>query len=85
MVSHSSKQQLTITCLSIEVKYIILCQIIKEVIWLYLFKLELKDKIFLIILKINNKGSIALLFNPEFYKQIKHINIKTQHIYEIVT
>lgn len=63
LVSHFSKQQLTVTCLSTETEYTTLCQITKRTIWLHLFELELEREKNFIILKTNNKSSITFAFN----------------------
>lgn len=82
VVSHFLKQQQTITYLSIEAKCTALCQAIKEVIWLHLLKLKLEGEIFSIMLKTDNKSSIALAFNQEFHAQTKYIGVKTYYIQE---
>ncbi len=80
MVSHSSKRQPTVACLSTEGEDTALCQVTKELVWLRLLELELEGETFSIILKTDNEGSIALVFNPEFYAHTKHISIKAKCI-----
>lgn len=66
--------------MSIEVEYTALCQATKEAVWLHLLKLKLEGETFPIMLKTNNKSSIALAFNPEFHAQTKDISVKTYYI-----
>ena len=68
VVSWFSKQQVTVTLLMYEAKYMLMSETKKEVIWFSHFLIKLGfDFNKLMLLKENNQGVIALTLNPEFY------------------
>jgi len=75
-ISWSSKKQSAVALSSTEAKYIASAHVAKEAIWLgQLFMGLQQPSSFPIPLLINNQLAIAIVKNPEFHDQTKHINI----------
>ena len=86
-ISHLSKL-LSIDTLSIcEAKYIAMCEEGKQAVWLgyLLAELGFRKRSTLVTLYADNQGSIALLNNPEFYRQTIYIKVQYQWIREAVS
>ena len=70
--------------MSTKAEYTALCQPTKEAVWFCLLELELEGQTFLITLKKDNEGSIALALNSKFNARTKHISIETHFVQEVV-
>ena len=77
-IFHCTKQQSTVALSTIEIEYITLSKIEKEIIWYarFLKKLDYKKNTKSILLRADNKDSISLIENLEFHKRTKHIDIR---------
>jgi hypothetical protein len=80
--SWSSKKQPTIALSSTEAEYIAGTHTAKEATWLRLLLSELgQDMSSPTILHIDNQSAIAITWNPEFHKCMKHINVHYHYIH----
>ena len=85
-IFHCTKQQSTIALFTIEAEYMTLSKTEKKAIWCakFLKELNYKKNTKSILLRVDNKESISLIENSEFYKRIKHINIRWHWIRDAV-
>ena len=85
-IFHCTKQQSIVALSTIEVEYMTLSKIKKNVIWCakFLKELDYKKNIKSILLRIDNKKSISFIKNSESHKSIKHIDIRWYWIRDAV-
>ena len=86
-ISHLSKLQSIVALSTCEAEYVAICKARKEAVWLRYLLVELGfwRSSTQISLYADNQGPIALLNNPKFYCQIKHINIRSHWICKTVS
>ena len=77
-MSHCSKLQPTVAQSICKAEYMALNEAAKEAIWCARFLVELgfRDENLPVLLRGDNQEAIALTKNPEFYRRLKHIEIK---------
>jgi hypothetical protein len=74
MITWHSKKQTTIALSSTEAEYVALCEARHEACWLRNLLEELgESQLEPTLIKGDNDGSIAIVHNPQFHKQSKHI------------
>lgn len=76
-LSYQSKPENTVALLSTKIKYMAACKARKEATWVsqLLAAFDLQLSTLLINLRIDNKGAIFLIENPEFHWKTKHIEV----------
>jgi len=78
-----SKKQTMVATSSVETKYIMSMNTIKEAMWLHTLLIELNFSLTqAIVIYVDNLGCIALANNPVFHSWAKYINIKHYFIHE---
>ena len=86
-ISWSFKRQNLITQSSCELKYVVLSEIDKEVIWLrqLLHQLKIISKKMFTVVWADNQKTIVLVENSKFHRRIKHIDAKYHWIRKTIT
>ena len=81
-ISWTSKHQLTVALSTTEAEYMSVTQVAKEAIWLMMLlrELDIRTSEELLIIKVDNQGSMHLAKNPEYHARTKHIDIQHHFI-----
>src|ERR1035438_9557017 len=84
-ISWTSKHQPSIALSTTEAKYISMMQASKEAIWLMILLKELKKGgSEMMVINVDNQGSMHLAKNLEYHTRTKHIKIQHHFIQEAI-
>src|SRR4051812_6942801 len=76
--------QKVIALLTTEAEYIILTEVVKEVLWFESFAKELKFQGQVIIIKCDSQSALHLSMNSAYHERTKHIDVRLHFVREVI-